>query len=186
METPMLVANSFDMNPLRQKDAGPMFSRWMTDKDVAKYCTWQPHKDVSETHEMVARDIALNAGDDYYSWGLFFDDFTHGTNRPRIFGHTTLKVDQELSLGTLGFNLMRSEWGKGYATEAVQAILQFGFGKLGLKYINAAHHADNRASGRVLEKAGLRKMYEFRCPWKDGTKVPMIRYQITRDAYYSE
>ncbi len=186
METPMLAAPSFDLIPLRQKDAGAMFSRWMTDRGVAKYCVWPAHKDVSETHALVAQDIKLNAGDDYYSWGMFLDDFTHGPNRPRIFGHVVLKINPALNFGTVGFTLMRPEWGKGYATEAVKTVLSFAFGKLDLLSVNAAHHSENRASGRVLEKSGFTKQYEFQCPWKDGNNVPMVRYQITRDQYYAE
>ena len=182
----MLVAPSFDMMPLRQKDAGVMFSRWMTDREVAKYCPWFPHKDVSETHQLVASEIERNKGDDYFSWGLFFDDFSHGANRPRLFGHITLTVNRELQLGTLGYNLMRSEWGHGYATEAVNAVLPFAFGVLKLQYVNAACHADNRSSGRVLEKAGFSRQYEFQSLWKTGGKVPMVRYQMTYDQYYAE
>lgn len=186
MDTPLLATPHFDMMPLRQKDAGAMYSRWMTDKDVAKYCPWFPHKDVSETRELVALDIKQNATDDYFSWGMFFDDFSHGQNRPRLFGHVTLKINRDLNLGTVGFNLMKPEWGKGYATEAVSTVLPYAFGTLGLQAVNAAHHVENRASGRVLEKAGLIKQYEFQCPWKTGNKVLMVRYQLTRDQYYEE
>lgn len=186
MDTPMLVARSFDMMPLRFKDAGVMFSRWLTDKEVAKYCTWSPLKDAKEAQDYVSRDIQRNTKDDYYSWGMYFDDFSHGANRPRLFGHVTLKVNWELRLGTLGYNLMRSEWGKGFATEAVNAVLPFAFGVLELKYVNAACHADNRASGRVLEKAGFTKQYEFQSPWKTGGKAPMVRYQMTSDQYFAE
>jgi RimJ/RimL family protein N-acetyltransferase len=46
-------------------------------------------------------------------------------------------------------------WGQGIATDAVRALLDFGFTQLGLERMHAHHFARNRASGRVLEKAGL-------------------------------
>ena len=44
---------------------------------------------------------------------------------------------------------------KGYASEAVKAIIGYGFSKLNLRRVQAIHSVDNPASGRVLEKAGM-------------------------------
>ena len=55
----------------------------------------------------------------------------------------------------IGYELAPDEWGHGYATEAVRELLRFGFQQLGLHRIAAWTVADNVASARVLEKAGL-------------------------------
>ena len=55
----------------------------------------------------------------------------------------------------LWYSVRRSDWGKGYATEAVARLLRFGFEDAGLRRIFAECHPDNRASARVLEKIGL-------------------------------
>ncbi|WP_289743434.1 GNAT family N-acetyltransferase [uncultured Duncaniella sp.] len=185
METPLLVAPRFDMMPLRQKDAGAIFTRWMTDRDVARFTTWCPQKDVQETHAWVATDIQRNQTDDYFSWGMYFDDFTYGHNRPRIFGHITLQVHQDSNVGTIGYNIMRSEWGKGLTTEAVQAVLNFAFCRLNLAVVSAAIHVDNAGSCRVAEKVGMLRQYTFRMPWKDGKEAPMLRYSITKEQFLS-
>jgi RimJ/RimL family protein N-acetyltransferase len=44
----------------------------------------------------------------------------------------------------------------GYATEAARAVVEFGFATLGLHRIHAHYFAENKASGRVLEKFGMR------------------------------
>ena len=49
----------------------------------------------------------------------------------------------------------RAFWGRGLATEIVEAALAFGFGPLGLPEIVAFTRPENRASRRVLEKAGF-------------------------------
>jgi ribosomal-protein-alanine N-acetyltransferase len=46
-------------------------------------------------------------------------------------------------------------WNKGYATEAIKAVIRFGFTKLKLHRINAGCAVENQASIRVLEKAGM-------------------------------
>jgi RimJ/RimL family protein N-acetyltransferase len=47
-------------------------------------------------------------------------------------------------------------WGQGYATELVQASVNYGFAQLELSEIGAFAHQDNAASIRVLEKCGFR------------------------------
>jgi len=77
--------------------------------------------------------------------------------------------------GAIGLNLadihMRAElgywigvpfWGKGFATEAAAAAVAFGFETLRLHRIFAHHFSGNTASGRVLEKIGMRHEGQFR------------------------
>jgi RimJ/RimL family protein N-acetyltransferase len=47
-------------------------------------------------------------------------------------------------------------WGKGICTEAARRLLAFGFGELNLNKIHAHHFTRNPASGRVLQKLGMK------------------------------
>lgn len=58
---------------------------------------------------------------------------------------------------SLGYVLIRRHWGKGYATEAAKALIHFGFSKLKLHRIWATCDTRNKASARVLEKAGMKR-----------------------------
>lgn len=79
-----------------------------------------------------------------------------------------LQGKQEL-IGTIGFNsfgsghkavmvyaLMQEFWGKGYMTEAIEAVVAYGFTTLGLKRIEAEVLPGNTASEKVLIKTGFR------------------------------
>jgi RimJ/RimL family protein N-acetyltransferase len=55
----------------------------------------------------------------------------------------------------LGYWLTPSAWGCGYATEAGRAMLAIARHALGHERVNAYHHLDNPASGRVLRKLGF-------------------------------
>ena len=55
----------------------------------------------------------------------------------------------------LGYWLAQPAWGNGFATEAAEAAIDFGFARLGLARIYAQVLADNRASLRVLDKLGM-------------------------------
>ncbi|MBM3940316.1 MAG: GNAT family N-acetyltransferase [SAR202 cluster bacterium] len=58
--------------------------------------------------------------------------------------------------GAIGYELAPSHWGRGFATEAARAMVDFGFGQLGLHRISSWCIADNAASARVLERVGMR------------------------------
>lgn len=71
-------------------------------------------------------------------------------------------------------------WGRGFATEALREILRFGFDEVGLERIEAKHVIENPASGRVMEKAGLRHATPQELPNRDGDgMVPGIVRHLT-------
>lgn len=57
----------------------------------------------------------------------------------------------------LGYWIGRPFWGHGYCTEAARAVVEYGFHELGLRRIHATHFVRNPASGRVMEKLGMRR-----------------------------
>lgn len=56
----------------------------------------------------------------------------------------------------LGYWIGRPYWNKGYCTEATRALVEYGFRSLGLNRVQAYTFEPNPASGRVLEKIGMR------------------------------
>lgn len=91
-------------------------------------------------------------------------------------------IDQEHSRGELGYWIGKPYWGKGYATEAARAIADFGFRDLGLNRIIANHFTRNPASGRVLEKIGMKKEGLLRQHvYKSGVFEDLITYGLLRE-----
>jgi RimJ/RimL family protein N-acetyltransferase len=81
----------------------------------------------------------------------------------RLIGRCGLKVvDAELREGALWYILDRSLWGKGYISEAAEAILDFGFGTLNLRRVWADCDPRNHGSVGVLRKLGFRQEAHFR------------------------
>ena len=58
--------------------------------------------------------------------------------------------------GELGYWLDEAYWGRGIASEAAEAVLNFALGTVGLERLLSGHAADNLPSGRVLTKLGFR------------------------------
>ena len=60
----------------------------------------------------------------------------------------------------LGFHLRPAHWGKGFAVESARAVIAHAFDSLGAQQLFAAHHPENLASRKVLEKLGFRFTHE--------------------------
>jgi len=74
----------------------------------------------------------------------------------RQIGGIGFRIDREHHHAELGYWLGASYWRNGYATEASREMLRYGFQELGLHRIFASHFGHNPASGRVLQKLGMR------------------------------
>jgi RimJ/RimL family protein N-acetyltransferase len=73
-----------------------------------------------------------------------------------VIGATGLEIDAADERAELGYWMDPAFWNRGYTTEAAIALVDFAFRQLGLNRVSAEHMVHNPASGRVLEKAGLR------------------------------
>jgi len=75
-------------------------------------------------------------------------------------------------------------WNRGYATEAIRLILQFGFSDLNLYRIYAGVFEPNIASRKVLEKYGFRQEGYWReAIVKHHTRQNLIHYALLKPEY---
>jgi RimJ/RimL family protein N-acetyltransferase len=74
----------------------------------------------------------------------------------RLVGFSGLKYVAELDDVDIGYRFLPDCWGKGYATESARAVMEQDAREHGARRIVGTVHPDNPASGRVLEKLGLR------------------------------
>ena len=80
----------------------------------------------------------------------------------------------------VGYLLGKAFWGKGLATEAAQACLQYGFKNFAMEIIVAIVHPENMASQRVIKKLGMSFVDEARYFGMD-----CHRYSIERSSFDS-
>src|SRR5207248_2394897 len=66
-----------------------------------------------------------------------------------------LTLESDMASGALGYWIAQDYWGRGYATEAAIAMVEFAFEILQLRDVVASALSDNAASMQVLRKAGL-------------------------------
>lgn len=71
------------------------------------------------------------------------------------------KVNNQINFYELGYRFKRKHWGKGYATEACSAILNYGFKHLNIESAFAITHPNNLNSKKVLIKLGFKFVESF-------------------------
>jgi RimJ/RimL family protein N-acetyltransferase len=86
----------------------------------------------------------------------------------------------------VGYRLLRSAWGKGYASEGTKALIAKAFGELGMERVVADTMAVNHRSRDVMRRAGLRfvrlyhENFEYPLP---GTEFGEVEYAIDRSTW---
>jgi [ribosomal protein S5]-alanine N-acetyltransferase len=75
-----------------------------------------------------------------------------------------------------GYVLARDSWGQGYATEALQAVVDVSR-RIDVERLVALCHPDHRASQRVLEKCGFTRD----ASWVDRAEFPNLAPGVTQD-----
>lgn len=96
-------------------------------------------------------------------------------------GGGILRPDHDHQHAELGYWIGVPYWGKGYATEAARALLQYGFEVLQLHRIYASHGRNNPVSGKVLQKIGMKhegRMREHLVKW--GEYLDLEFYGVLR------
>ncbi len=87
----------------------------------------------------------------------------------------------------LGYDLQSAYWGKGYIPEALEAVIQYGFGQLQINRIEAEVMVGNIASEKVLLKAGFQQEGILR-EWMywDNRYFDMVMYSRIKEEYIKE
>ena len=86
-----------------------------------------------------------------------------------------------------GFSLVKSAWGKGFATEMAAAILRYGFKDMKLRRIAGMADVQNHASQRVLLKIGLERRGERAFSHPDyASHGPMAWFECGADAWLAD
>ncbi len=101
-----------------------------------------------------------------------------------IGGIDFVKWDEANNKAEIGYLLSRKYWNKGIMTEALAAIIEFGFEKMGLNRIEICCDERNIGSARVMEKNGLKYEGTLRQErFQKGEYVNVKYYSILKDEY---
>ncbi|ABA20863.1 GCN5-related N-acetyltransferase [Trichormus variabilis ATCC 29413] len=131
------------------EDAALIFTQYAQDPEVAKYTSWQTHKSIKETDEFINRCTSVWANVSAFPYVLIRKEDA------QLIGMVEIRINQFKA--ELGYVLTKSEWGKGYMPEAVQALTDWALGQNEIYRVWAVCDVENQASKRVMEKVGMHR-----------------------------
>ena len=148
---PILTTARLTLRPFRPADAADV-RRLAGEREVAYNTLTIPHPYPEGAAEewIASHPPAFVAG----TRAVFAITQTQDAGLVGAIGLEIAPADQRAELG---YWVGIPWWNRGYATEAGRAVLEYGFGPLGLHRIMARHFVRNPASGRVLEKLGMQR-----------------------------
>jgi RimJ/RimL family protein N-acetyltransferase len=164
-----IVTERLELREFNQAD-WVLVHEYASDPEVTRYVGWGPNS-LEDTKNFILRAMSYQREEPRRKFDLAITLKEGNT----LIGGCSIRVsDPDNREGSIGYLLRRQFWGRGYATEASQALLDFGFGKLGMHRISAWCDVENTASSRVLERIGMQRegrLREFRLirgEWHDS------------------
>jgi RimJ/RimL family protein N-acetyltransferase len=149
--------------------------RWASDPETFRYMAYEVVPTAEEEAAILAGFVAQAAERPRVQYDLGIEAEAGGLIGMARLGITSFEHRQ----GDLGYLLRRDEWGKGLVTEAAGLLLELAFTRLGLHRVSAFHDPENAASGRVLQKIGMRREGLFReNVWANGKWRDSVAYAI--------
>lgn len=180
-EQPILKTERLLLRPFSLRDAARI--RQLADsREIAKNTATMPYP-----YEEGMAEAWIATHQDLFDRGenVHFAICLAGTGD--LIGAMGITISRDHDCGELGYWIGIPYWDQGYCTEAATAAVRFGFETLKLNRIEASHFMRNPASGRVLEKIGMRFEGIRRQGMKRwGTYVDVAIYGILRKEYPSE
>ncbi|PFA22563.1 MULTISPECIES: GNAT family N-acetyltransferase [Bacillus cereus group] len=175
---PMLYTNRLILRGINISDIFDIYE-YASDKEMTTYTVWNPHTTLDDTKLFVNSILNQYAQGEFAAFGMELQ-----MEKKLIGTCGFITYDPKEHKAELAYALSRKYWGRGLATEAAQAFLEYGFTELHFNRIEAGCHTRNRQSEKVMKRLGMKYDQTI----KDDLIVKGMyrdtkRYFITRDMY---
>jgi ribosomal-protein-alanine N-acetyltransferase len=147
---PEIRTKDLILRKLRISDAADIFE-YASRPEASLYTIWDRHRSKKDTVAFLKYADARAKKGLPVSWAV-----VHKKDK-RVIGTAGIEdYSPAHKCAGLGYALSPDYWNRGYTTEAVGAIIEFTYKKLGLNRVEAVCAIDNKPSARVMEKCGLK------------------------------
>lgn len=173
---PTLKTKRLLLRKVKMSDSKDMFE-YTQDIEVARHVLWDAHTSIFETRSFIRFLLKQYKNGDPSNYAIEYNNKVIGT-----VGFMSLEPENKSA--EVGYSMSREFWNKGIMTEALNAIIQFGFEVLRLNRIEAKYEFDNAASGKVMKKCGMHFEGKQREKiYNKGRYADIYQYAILRKDY---
>jgi diamine N-acetyltransferase len=180
-QLPIIRAQRVYLRPSERSDL-PLFVQWLNDAETKHHLALRSPISNAMEEKWFDQAVERQGRDQYHFVICLIDD-----GRP--IGATDLR-EINLEDGHAAFGIVigeKGEWNRGYGTEALIAICDFGFGQLRLERIELDVYVDNARARRSYEKAGFQVEGTLRhAHFADGRFTDVVRMSMLRDEWIAQ
>ena len=155
MAVPSIKTKRLFLRQIAQSDA-PALHGVLSDVNLMTWWSSAAHTTLAETEVYVGRNASDTDG--WRCWAITTDGL-------QALGWVIL-IEKRTGVAEIGYILSREYWGKGFASEAVSAVVAHGFDILRFRRIFADVDPENASSIRLLESIGFVREGRFRAEWE--------------------
>lgn len=175
-EFPIIETRRLILRRVTTEDAHDMF-KYLSDKDVVKHMGLVPYQTVKDVLGEIRWYNSIYEEGTGIRWGITLKDFDKVIGSCGFLNMLTKHYRAEV-----GFELSKDYWGKGIASEALEAVVKYGYHHFNLERIEALIEPANLPSQKLVEKRGFRREgllrhYEFTC----GKFDDLYMYSILKE-----
>lgn len=134
------------------EDAKDVFEKCTSSYENSRFVMKCPHDKIEQTKQLMLEHLENYNNLDFYMWGIIYEDNLIGY----ICGN---EINEEIRSICIGYCITKSCWNRGITTEAAKAVINYFF-SLGFNRVFSYHNPLNPASGKVMQKCGMK--YEGR------------------------
>jgi len=146
---PTLQTDRLILRKMTLADAKDLFE-YAANPEVSKHTNWNTHKSIKDSRYFLNTVAERYKTSQITEWGI-----VHKIDKKLIGTCGFVEWNISHDRGEIGYALSQKYWRQGYMTEAVMAVINFGFRKMNLNRIEARCQVQNVASSGVMEKVGM-------------------------------
>ncbi|BCN30831.1 GNAT family N-acetyltransferase [Anaeromicropila herbilytica] len=147
------------LRPLRIEDSKDVYE-WAGDPIVNKYMPYSLYTNIEQVKDWLT---TIKEDDLEFAFCL--------KNTGKVIGSGGIGFNPERDAYELGYNINRECWGKGYATEASKAMIQWAYANVNARTFCSNHATANEASGNVIKKCGFQFSHDGKYSRFDGSET---------------
>jgi RimJ/RimL family protein N-acetyltransferase len=173
IETPRL-----ELRPLAENDAEAIWP-FVSDPAISRFMSWHPHANLEQTRAFIADVLLRMKAESTVAWVVVERASGEICGLVSLLAimrtHRALRYDK----AELAYWVGAPFQGRGYATEACFAVLQYAYQAIGLNKITVAHDRENDASRALIVRLGFREVgTEYKHFCKDGRWIDHVIYEL--------
>ena len=177
IETERLVLRQFQMN-----DVEVMFKNWHSDSKVTEFLRWKTAASVNETKQILSKWVEEYEKPDFYQWAIVLKEIEEPIGSISVVGK-----NEHCNMVHIGYCIGSKWWHQGFTSEAFKAIISFFFQEVGVNRIESQHDPNNRNSGLVMKKCGLKYEGNLRqADWNNKGIVDACMYSLLKSEWEIE